>query len=76
VQTYERALRATSIQKILFAELFIRERTGTALDGCGLAIVNPPFTLEAHLAALLPYLGAALARGKGAGFRLEHLTRE
>jgi 23S rRNA (adenine2030-N6)-methyltransferase len=74
--TYERALRATSIPKVLFAELFIRERTGVSLDGSGLAIVNPPFTLEGHLAALLPYLAAALARGKGAGFRLERLTRE
>jgi 23S rRNA (adenine2030-N6)-methyltransferase len=73
---YERALGASSIPKILFAELFIRERTGTALDGSGLAIVNPPFTLEGHLAALLPYLAAALARGPGAGFRLEQLTRE
>jgi 23S rRNA (adenine2030-N6)-methyltransferase len=70
VAAYERALRATSIPKILFAELFIRERPGTTFDGCGLAIVNPPYMLEANLRAMLPYLSQILAQGPGADYRI------
>jgi 23S rRNA (adenine2030-N6)-methyltransferase len=36
------------------------------LDGCGLAVVNPPYTLEAELAVMLPALLAVLRDGPGA----------
>lgn len=74
VGAFERALAASGVPKILRAELFVRKRTGATFDGCSLAIVNGPFTLEADLARLLPYLAAALAQGSGAGHRLDWLT--
>ena len=75
-RAYERTLRAAGIPKILFAELFIRKPTNETFDGCGLVIVNPPFTLEPALRTLLPYLAAALAQGAGAGARFDWLAGE
>jgi 23S rRNA (adenine2030-N6)-methyltransferase len=40
------------------------------LDGCGMTVVNPPYTLEAELKALLPALVEAMSQGPGAGFRI------
>jgi 23S rRNA (adenine2030-N6)-methyltransferase len=46
------------------------------LNGCGLILVNPPWTLENELSSLLPALAAILGReGKGA-HRLDWLTPE
>ena len=42
------------------------------LNGCGLIVVNPPYTLEGELAAMLPELSRRLASaGGGAGYRLD-----
>lgn len=40
----------------------------TRLNGCGLIIVNPPWTLAGELAILLPALAKILGRGPRAGF--------
>ena len=42
---------------------------GEALNGCGLIIANPPYTLEGELARVLPQLHRRLA-GAGGGHRL------
>jgi 23S rRNA (adenine2030-N6)-methyltransferase len=53
--------------KALSIELLVRAPDDPErLNGCGLVVVNPPFTLEAKLATLLPFLAAALAQGPGA----------
>jgi 23S rRNA (adenine2030-N6)-methyltransferase len=76
VVAYDRALADAGIPRMLRAEFFIRERTGVTFDGCGLTIVNPPYTLEADLRALLPALASVFAQGPGARFGLNWLTRE
>jgi 23S rRNA (adenine2030-N6)-methyltransferase len=48
----------------------------TRLNGAGLVIVNPPWTLEGKLRHLLPFLSARLADGPGAGLRIERLGSE
>ena len=70
-------VRALGIKKILRAELTISSLSDPSrLNGCGLLLVNPPWTLEAELTALLPALAALLGRhGKGA-FRLDWLSKE
>jgi len=40
------------------------------LNGCGLLIVNGPYTLKDDLAVLLPELSRRLARAAGASYRL------
>ncbi len=70
-------LRRSGIAKMLRAELNVAPLSDpTRLNGCGMILVNPPWTLESELSVLLPALAGVLARdGKGA-FRLDWLTRE
>lgn len=48
--------------------------TADRLAGCGLVIINPPWTLQAGAEALLPALAARLARSARAGFRCELIS--
>jgi 23S rRNA (adenine2030-N6)-methyltransferase len=44
------------------------------LNGCGLVVVNAPYTLRQELAAVLPELSRRLASGGGgAGYRLDRI---
>jgi 23S rRNA (adenine2030-N6)-methyltransferase len=64
------------ISKILRAELTIsRQPDESRLNGSGLIVVNPPWTLEGELKLLLPALAACLAPGQG-GYRLDWIARE
>ncbi len=74
--TLAKRLRHSAIAKILRAELTIQAPEPGRLGGCGLIVVNPPWTLEKELAIMLPALAAVLG-GKVAGrFRLDWLARE
>lgn len=76
IEAYEGALMGAAIPKTMLAELTIRKPKGETFDGCGLTIVNPPFTLEDALSKLLPYLARALAQGRGADHRIRWLRGE
>ena len=70
-------LRRSGIEKMLRAELTVAELSDpTKLNGCGLILVNPPWTLESELSTLLPALAGVLGRDGKGGFRLDWLTRE
>jgi 23S rRNA (adenine2030-N6)-methyltransferase len=70
-----RRLQELDIAKILRVEVTIAPlRAGTGLNGSGLIIVNPPWTLEAELLLLLPALARVLATG--GGYRLDWLAGE
>jgi 23S rRNA (adenine2030-N6)-methyltransferase len=47
------------------------QTTGSALASAGLLIVNPPFTLQGELKAILPELEKPLGQGGAGRFRLE-----
>lgn len=66
------------IPKILRAELTVSPVSDpTRLNGSGLILVNPPWTLEAELAVLLPALAGLLERQpNGGGFKLDWLSGE
>ena len=77
VARFRKQLSEAEIPKILDISL----ETGlspreTRLAGCGMAVVNPPFTLEAEMRTLLPVLCGLLATGRGASHRLEWLAGE
>lgn len=77
VRAFHRDAAALSIPKLLVAELCVRAPLSEgALAGSGLLILNPPFTLEAALETLLPYLVRTLRQAPGAESRLEWLTGE
>jgi 23S rRNA (adenine2030-N6)-methyltransferase len=71
VARFHRSLAALGGGKLMFAELSIRRADDPdRLNGCGLILANPPYTLNEQLAAILPDLSRVLAAGPGAGFRL------
>ena len=70
------SLKRTGINKILRAELAVAPPLAQGpLGGCGLIVVNPPFTLEGELAAILPALSAILAQPSGS-HRLDWIATE
>ncbi len=76
VWRFEEALAGAGIPKILIAEVTIhREDTHRRLNGCGMAIINPPWKLDETLAEMLPVLHAILP-GTGGGSRVSWLVPE
>ena len=70
-------LRRLGIAKILRAELVVSPLSDpSGLNGSGLILVNPPWTLESELVALLPVLARVLGRGGKGTFTLDWLSRE
>ena len=70
-------LRRLGPAKILRAELNVAPLSDPArLNGCGLILVNPPWTLEDELSVLLPGLAGILGRDGKGGFRLDWLAGE
>ena len=68
-------LRRLGIPKILRAELTVANEP-TGLNGSGLILINPPWTLEGELSTLLPALAGLLGRNGKGGFRLDWLVGE
>jgi 23S rRNA (adenine2030-N6)-methyltransferase len=75
VNSFLSALKATGIPRMLRAELLIHPAVAGRLYGSGMIVVNPPFTLEADLRAVLPALVNVLGH-TGAGHRLEWIRGE
>ena len=60
---------------LLNAEIYIREpRLPSMLNGCGMVINNPPYTLKEELHQLLPWLAETMRDGKGWGHRIQDLS--
>jgi len=80
-----RRLRRSGIGKILRAEICIAPRVesqivlgadSSRLSGCGLIVVNPPWTLQQELDVMLPELAAVLAGGGHGGAQVDRLSGE
>jgi 23S rRNA (adenine2030-N6)-methyltransferase len=72
-----RRLRRTGIAKILRAEFSIGvPRETNRLGACALIVVNPPWTLAAELALLLPELAAVLSVDGRGVFGVDWLASE
>ncbi|HEY5378319.1 MAG TPA: 23S rRNA (adenine(2030)-N(6))-methyltransferase RlmJ [Pseudolabrys sp.] len=70
-------LQRLGIAKTLRVELIVAPLTDAArLNGCGLILVNPPWTLERELSVLLPALTSLLGHDGKGGFRLDWLAGE
>jgi 23S rRNA (adenine2030-N6)-methyltransferase len=71
-----RRLKRSSIARILRAELAVAATPAQGpLGGCGLIVVNPPWTLENELAAILPELVEALG-SRNSNYRLDWIAGE
>ncbi|MBI3703914.1 MAG: 23S rRNA (adenine(2030)-N(6))-methyltransferase RlmJ [Rhizobiales bacterium] len=70
-------LRRLAIGKILRAELCVASLSDpTRLNGSGLILVNPPWTLHDELSTLLPALAGVLGRQNQGGCKLDWLAGE
>ncbi|GGA92543.1 ribosomal RNA large subunit methyltransferase J [Brucella endophytica] len=77
VKRFVARLRETSIPKILRLELAIRPPSPEPrLDGTGMIVVNPPYTLEGEMKLLLPCLTNLLSEAKGGSFAIEWIRGE
>ena len=77
VLAFRKALKESGIPKLLDIGFEIRPAsTEPSLDGSGMVVVNPPFTLEAELRLLLPALHRLLAIGQPSRWTIEWLAGE
>jgi len=74
---FDKKLIALGRPNTLTVRLMARANsTAPGLNGTGLVILNPPFTLEAELRQVLPELAGLLAQGPGAGAEVRMLVGE
>lgn len=67
ITQFHQAMGKIAPPETLAVELLLREPTDTErLNGSGLVVINPPYTLEADLAVLLPALAERFDEGQGA----------
>lgn len=78
VRAFHAALAEAGMRDVVAAELHLREPTDAArLNGCGLAVVNPPFGFEAAASDILAVLHARLSTGEaGGGWSLTRIADE
>ncbi len=77
VAGFHRDLQRLNVPKLLSLTLMVRGvDDGDGLPGTGLVILNPPYTLPATMADVLPELTKILSQGSGAAHRIEWLTGE
>jgi 23S rRNA (adenine2030-N6)-methyltransferase len=75
VAAFRRALAESGIAKVLDITFEIRPASPVpSLDGSGMVVVNPPFTLESELRTVLPALHKLLAVQESAGWSLDWLA--
>jgi 23S rRNA (adenine2030-N6)-methyltransferase len=76
VAGFIRSLARLGIAKMLRTELIVENANpAESLRGCGLIVVNPPWTLPGELNILLPALSQTLSRGAAGGFKLDWLGK-
>ena len=73
VEAMARDLHAALDRPALRLELLVDRPDGARLAGCGLLVVNPPWTLEAEARLLLPALAERLGRGGRGSARCDRL---
>jgi 23S rRNA (adenine2030-N6)-methyltransferase len=77
VIAFRKALKQSGIPRLLDIEFEIRPASREpSLDGSGMVVVNPPFTLEGELRTVLPALHRQLVVGRPADWTLEWLAGE
>jgi 23S rRNA (adenine2030-N6)-methyltransferase len=78
VRAFHAALAESGVRDIIVCEFWLREPTDPQrLNGCGVAVVNPPWKFEAEAHAILAALLEHLGDGEpGEGFAVTRLAGE
>lgn len=75
IAAFRRAIADVAPPESIAVELMIRAPADASrLNGCGLIVINPPYTLEADLGVLLPELVERLSDGAGAAGQITPLA--
>ncbi len=73
----QRSVERLGIRDVLNLELIVADRNPQAgMYGCGMLLVNPPWTLRNEMALALPYLAASLGHNGKGEFRIEAWASE
>lgn len=74
IAEFHRELASLGASKLIAADLMLRQPVDLdRLNGTGLAVLNPPFTLAGKLEAVLPFLAKVLGEDKSARGRVSDL---
>ncbi|MFZ2101222.1 MAG: 23S rRNA (adenine(2030)-N(6))-methyltransferase RlmJ [Oricola sp.] len=78
VSEFREELKALKIPRILDTTLEVRSSgADIRFDGSGMIVVNPPYTLESELRAILPWLAPVVEYRRGSGsYSVNWLARE
>jgi 23S rRNA (adenine2030-N6)-methyltransferase len=74
IERFQRALKLKISRPLLMTELSIYpDNAATALNGCGVIIVNPPWQLDEEIQAVLPWLWETLSPNNQGRYQLSFL---
>ncbi|HHZ08902.1 MAG TPA: 23S rRNA (adenine(2030)-N(6))-methyltransferase RlmJ [Rhizobiales bacterium] len=77
VNAFRAALAETGIPRVVDIRFEIRPASADQrLDGSGMVVVNPPFSLKAELDVLLPALSRVLSEAAGGSYRVVEIAGE
>ena len=76
LRRFRERLVGSSLPPTLWIEQSVRNTDGRSLDGSGLAVINPPYTLKSDLQVLLPALTRCLAQDATSSFKCEQIIAE
>ncbi len=76
VGAFKASLVRDGLRRVLCLELDVEAPSEGPLAGSGLVVINPPHVLEEEARAILPFLTALMARGRGAAWRVDWLAGE
>ncbi|APH71807.1 23S rRNA (adenine(2030)-N(6))-methyltransferase RlmJ [Aquibium oceanicum] len=77
VNAFHDALRGAKIPKITDFSILVRKPSSEPrLDGCGMLVVNPPFTLEEEMRTIMPALSARLGERGAGNWQIEEIAGE
>jgi len=76
VAAFHREVTALALPRTMAVELRLEVEQPNRLVGCGIILVNPPWTFEVEAAAVLDFLVKVLGRSAGASRRIEWLVPE
>ena len=69
------SLNSLKLPDLVSAEIYIQEpRKADSLNGCGMIIANPPYTMRDELHIVLPWLAETMKQAKGWGHRVMDLS--
>jgi 23S rRNA (adenine2030-N6)-methyltransferase len=72
---FKRQFTELNVQNVLCIEQMLRAPADPrALNGNGLVVINPPFTLKDNMSELLPFFADVMARGEHPSWSLTTLN--